>query len=234
MKEGRADPLSLSFSPPAGHRPLRAVRRGAPREAAGFLRGADAEPGPHGARRDARGGGEGQDAAQGRVGRWSSVPSIIIMMMMMMHASSYSRPAPLMRINEWMEHIKTVHAPDAAGRLRARVRGHRPADAHLRYVGKHLHLFTHEHARTSVSSIGSLRLPPLHRVHTFIHPSISLLVAAGRRMTPAEIFARIEAVEVEDIKATALAYIVDEDHALAAIGPVDALPPYDWIRRQAL
>lgn len=53
-------------------------------------------------------------------------------------------------------------------------------------------------------------------------------------MTNAEIFARIEAVEVEDIKATALAYIVDEDHALAAIGPVENLPSYDSIRRQAL
>lgn len=60
------------------------------------------------------------------------------------------------------------------------------------------------------------------------------MLTYGRRMTPAEIFARIEAVEVEDIKATALAYIVDEDHALAAIGPVDNLPSYDWIRRQAL
>ena len=53
-------------------------------------------------------------------------------------------------------------------------------------------------------------------------------------MTPAEIFARIDAVEVEDIKATAVRYIIDEDHALAAIGPIADLPDYEWIRRHTL
>lgn len=52
-------------------------------------------------------------------------------------------------------------------------------------------------------------------------------------MTPAEIFARIDAVEVEDIKATALHHIIDGDHALAAIGPIDELPTYDWIKRHS-
>ncbi|TFJ87700.1 hypothetical protein NSK_001050 [Nannochloropsis salina CCMP1776] len=60
------------------------------------------------------------------------------------------------------------------------------------------------------------------------------MLTYGRRMTPAEIFARIDAVQAEDVKATAMAYIVDEDHALAAIGPVANLPDYDWIRRQCL
>jgi mitochondrial-processing peptidase subunit beta len=52
-------------------------------------------------------------------------------------------------------------------------------------------------------------------------------------MTPAETFARIDAVEVEDVKATAQRYIIDEEHALAAMGPVDSLPNYDWIRRHS-
>jgi len=60
------------------------------------------------------------------------------------------------------------------------------------------------------------------------------MLTYDRRMTPAEIFARIDAVQAEDVKATALAYIIDEDHALAAIGPVGGLPDYDWIRRQCL
>jgi processing peptidase subunit beta len=60
------------------------------------------------------------------------------------------------------------------------------------------------------------------------------MLTYDRRMTPAEIFARIDAVQAEDVKATAMAYIVDEDHALAAIGPVEELPDYEWIRRQCL
>lgn len=53
-------------------------------------------------------------------------------------------------------------------------------------------------------------------------------------MTPAEIFARIDAVQVEDIQATAMRFIVDEDHAMAALGPIANLPSYEWIRRQTL
>lgn len=53
-------------------------------------------------------------------------------------------------------------------------------------------------------------------------------------MTPAEVFARIDAVTVEDLKATALHKLVDEDHAMAAMGPIANLPSYDQIRRHAL
>lgn len=59
-------------------------------------------------------------------------------------------------------------------------------------------------------------------------------MATERRMTPAEIFARIDAVQVEDIQATAMRFIVDEDHAMAALGPIANLPSYEWIRRQTL
>ena len=56
------------------------------------------------------------------------------------------------------------------------------------------------------------------------------LLTYGRRMTPAEIFCRIDAVTVDDIKATAAKFINDQDHALAAVGGIHELPDYSWIR----
>jgi mitochondrial-processing peptidase subunit beta len=55
----------------------------------------------------------------------------------------------------------------------------------------------------------------------------------GRRMSNAELFARIDALSTEDIKKTANKVINDEDHALAAIGPIYELPDYNWIRRRS-
>lgn len=59
------------------------------------------------------------------------------------------------------------------------------------------------------------------------------MLTYGRRMSNAEMFARIDALTVSDIKATANKIINDEDHALAAIGPIFELPDYNWIRRRS-
>jgi processing peptidase subunit beta len=59
------------------------------------------------------------------------------------------------------------------------------------------------------------------------------MLTYGRRMSNAEMFARIDALTVDDIKATANHIINDEDHALAAIGPIFELPDYNWIRRRS-
>jgi len=59
------------------------------------------------------------------------------------------------------------------------------------------------------------------------------MLTYGRRMSPAETFARIDALSTEDVKATANKFINDEDHALAAIGPIFELPDYNWIRRRS-
>ena len=55
----------------------------------------------------------------------------------------------------------------------------------------------------------------------------------GRRMSIQETFARIDAITVEDINITANKIINDEDHALAATGPLFELPDYNWIRRRS-
>ena len=56
------------------------------------------------------------------------------------------------------------------------------------------------------------------------------MLTYGRRMTPAEIFARIDAVDAATVRATAHDVINDEDHALAAVGPIQELPDYNWHR----
>lgn len=59
------------------------------------------------------------------------------------------------------------------------------------------------------------------------------LLTYGRRMTPAEIFSRIDAVTRDDIRATATKVINDKDHALAAVGGIHELPDYNWFRRHS-
>ena len=57
------------------------------------------------------------------------------------------------------------------------------------------------------------------------------LLNYGRRMTPAELFARIDAVTTSDIRATAYKFFNDQDHCLAAVGGIHELPDYTWFRR---
>jgi len=59
------------------------------------------------------------------------------------------------------------------------------------------------------------------------------LLTYGRRMTTAEVFSRIDAIEASDIKATASKFIRDQDHALAAVGGIHELPDYNWFRRHS-
>ena len=59
------------------------------------------------------------------------------------------------------------------------------------------------------------------------------LLAYGRRMAPAEIFQRIEELSVEDVKAAAYKVFHDKDHAMAAVGGIESLPSYEWIRNNS-
>jgi len=59
------------------------------------------------------------------------------------------------------------------------------------------------------------------------------ILTYGRRMNSSEIFARVDAISVADVKTTANKFINDEDHALAAIGPIYELPDYNYIRRRS-
>lgn len=58
------------------------------------------------------------------------------------------------------------------------------------------------------------------------------MLTYNRRMTPAEIFARIDAVDAKAVMATAGTFINDQDCALAASGPIWELPDYNFLRRR--
>nr|KYP43522.1 hypothetical protein KK1_035036 [Cajanus cajan] len=58
------------------------------------------------------------------------------------------------------------------------------------------------------------------------------LLTYGRRIPFAELFARIDAVDASTIKRVANRFIYDKDIAIAAMGPIQRLPDYNWFRRR--
>ncbi|KAJ9173212.1 hypothetical protein P3X46_016374 [Hevea brasiliensis] len=58
------------------------------------------------------------------------------------------------------------------------------------------------------------------------------LLTYGRRIPFAELFARIDAVDASTIKRVANRFIHDKDVAIAAMGPIQGLPDYNWFRRR--
>ncbi|XP_010258107.1 PREDICTED: probable mitochondrial-processing peptidase subunit beta, mitochondrial [Nelumbo nucifera] len=58
------------------------------------------------------------------------------------------------------------------------------------------------------------------------------LLTYGRRISFAELFARIDAVDASTVKRVANRFIFDKDIAIAAMGPVQGLPDYNWFRRR--
>ncbi|KAL8144452.1 hypothetical protein V2J09_017484 [Rumex salicifolius] len=58
------------------------------------------------------------------------------------------------------------------------------------------------------------------------------LLTYGRRIPFAELFARIDAVDSATVKRVANRFICDKDIAIAATGPVQSLPDYNWFRRR--
>ena len=58
------------------------------------------------------------------------------------------------------------------------------------------------------------------------------LLVYGRRMTPAEIFARIDAVDAAAVREVASKYIHDQDLAIAGLGAIHEMPDYNFARRR--
>jgi len=57
------------------------------------------------------------------------------------------------------------------------------------------------------------------------------LLTYGRRIPHAEMFARIDAVTSDAVKAAGRRFITDRDVAVAAMGPTQFLPDYNWFQR---
>jgi processing peptidase subunit beta len=58
------------------------------------------------------------------------------------------------------------------------------------------------------------------------------MLTYNRRLSSAEVFARIDAVDATAIKNTAKKFINDQDIAIAAIGPIHEFPDYNFCRRR--
>merc|ERR1712072_1388240 len=59
------------------------------------------------------------------------------------------------------------------------------------------------------------------------------MLTYGRRLTPAEVFDRIDAVSAATVRSVADDVINDKDVAVAAVGPIAELPDYNFIRRRS-
>ncbi len=59
------------------------------------------------------------------------------------------------------------------------------------------------------------------------------MLTYGRRMTPAEIFARIDSIDAKTIRKVADKYINDQDLAVSGLGSIHGMPDYNFIRRRA-
>uniref|UniRef100_A0A383V9I9 mitochondrial processing peptidase n=1 Tax=Tetradesmus obliquus TaxID=3088 RepID=A0A383V9I9_TETOB len=58
------------------------------------------------------------------------------------------------------------------------------------------------------------------------------LLVYGRRIPKAEMFARIDAVDADTVRAVADRFIYDQDVAIAAVGDTQFLQDYNWFRRR--
>ena len=95
------------------------------------------------------------------------------------------------------------------------------------------HDVTDEEVERAKASLKTTVLTMKGGADTLAEINGSQLSSNGRVMSTAEILTRIDAVSTADVKKAANDYINDEDHALAAVGPIFEMPDYNWIRRRS-
>ena len=58
------------------------------------------------------------------------------------------------------------------------------------------------------------------------------MLVYGRKITPAEVFARIDAVDLKRVKEVANQTFINKPVAVAGYGPVASLPSIEWLREK--
>ena len=118
-------------------------------------------------------------------------------------------------------------------------------DSAAQYTLLQIHPSKPQHLTLTSETFSCLTIPFPFKYHTHttlhLHPNYTLtqcliyiLYTHSHNTSPSsQIFARIDQLTTDDIKATARRFLADEDHVLAAIGTIGKLPNYDWIRERS-
>jgi processing peptidase subunit beta len=96
------------------------------------------------------------------------------------------------------------------------------------------HNLTDEEVERAATSLKSSRLLSTASATAGAADLAGQMLSHGRCVSAAEFFARVDALSTADVKSTAMDFIHDQDHALAAVGPIFELPDYNWIRRRSM
>lgn len=67
-------------------------------------------------------------------------------------------------------------------------------------------------------------------LRTVLEEAARQVLFLGRRPSAAEMFARIDAITADDVKRVATQYVHDQDPVMAAIGPIENMVDYTWLR----
>jgi processing peptidase subunit beta len=98
----------------------------------------------------------------------------------------------------------------------------------IQTIGKELSVGELDRAKNKVKSAYLMQLDGSSAVCEDIGRQVLTL---QRRMSPAELFMRVDAVTVDDVKRVCDNYLNDVDPVVAAHGPVKLFPDYNYIRR---
>jgi hypothetical protein len=59
------------------------------------------------------------------------------------------------------------------------------------------------------------------------------MLTYDRRISLPEILSKVDQITREDVILTGRIIFSDTDHAMVAIGPIEKVPSYEWIREQS-